>query len=62
MNETSRAILWESLDGSSAQVAVDKSWAATKALPPTQEFSWDENKAVYSLRGFHGQHCLVSTW
>ena len=27
-NETERAILWENLDGSSAQVAVDKSWAA----------------------------------
>lgn len=59
-NETERAILWENLDGSIAQVAVDKSWAANKELPPTQEFSWDESKAVYSLRGFHGQHCLVS--
>ena len=59
-NETERAILWESLDGSSAQVAIDKSWAASKGLPPTPEFSWDKAKAVYSLRGFHGQHCLVS--
>lgn len=58
-NETERAIFWESLDGSSGQVAVDKSWAVQKGLPPTQEFSWDEGKAVYSLRGFHAQHCLV---
>ena len=46
--------------GSSAQVAVDKSWAAQKRLPPTEEVSWDKDKAVYSLRGFHAQHCLVS--
>ena len=59
-NETKRAIICENLDGSSAQVAVDKSWAANKGLPPTQEFSWDKGKAVYSLRGFHGEHCLVS--
>lgn len=59
-NETNRAILWENLDGSSAQVAVDKSWAANKALPTSQEFTWDRNKAVYSLRGFHSQHCIVS--
>ena len=58
-NETERAILWENVDGSSAQIAVDKSWAANKNLPPTQEFSWDKEKAVYSLRGYHGQHCLV---
>ena len=59
-NEVERAILWENLDGSSAQVAIDKSWAAKKRLPSTQEFSWDKDKAVYSLRGFHAQHCLVS--
>lgn len=58
-NESGRAIQWETLDGSSAQVAVDKSWAANKNLPPTQEFSWNKSKSVYSLRGFHAQHCLV---
>ena len=59
-NETDRAILWENLDGSSAQIAVDKTWAADRALPPSQEFTWDQDKAVYSLRAFHSQHCLVS--
>lgn len=58
-NKTDRAILWKNLDGSSAQVAIEKSWAAQKRLPPTQGFSWDRSKAVYSLRGFHAQHCLV---
>lgn len=59
-NETERAILWESLDGSSAQVAIDKLWAASKDLPPSPDFTWDKSKAVYSIRGFHSQHCLVS--
>ena len=51
-------ILGENLDGLSAQLAVDTSWAAWKKLPPAKEFSWDKDEAVYSLRGFHAQHCL----
>jgi hypothetical protein len=58
-NETARAILWENLDGSSGQVAMAKSWAGDNNLPETQDFAWDRSKGVYSLRGFHGQHCLV---
>jgi hypothetical protein len=43
-NETERAILWESLDASATQIAVDKLWAASRHLPPSQEFSWDKSK------------------
>ena len=59
-NEKERAILWENLDGSTAQVAVDKSWAAQRRLPPTQEFSWDKDEAVYSLRGFDAVYNTIA--
>jgi hypothetical protein len=59
-NDTARAILWENLDTSTTQVAVDKSWAASKELPASRDFSWHRSKAVYSLRGYHSIHCLVS--
>jgi hypothetical protein len=59
-NETDRAILWENLDVASAQVAIDKSWAANKDLPQTDDFVWDKRKSIFSIRGYHGFHCLVS--
>ena len=58
-NDTDRSILWEKLETSNAQVAVDSAWAADHALPDSQTFTWDEDKSVYSLRGIHAQHCLV---
>ena len=59
-NETDRALLWESLDASSAQIAIGKTWASTHSLPESDQFSWDDEKVVYSVRAFHGNHCLVS--
>ncbi|KAM3088591.1 hypothetical protein ACMFMG_000227 [Clarireedia jacksonii] len=57
-NDTARSILWETLDTSGAQVAIDKSWATSKRLPLSQDFPWDRSKTVYSVRGYHSIHCI----
>lgn len=58
-NETVADALWDSIDISPITIAVSKSWAAEHGLPESNTFYWDEDKALYHIKGIHGMHCLV---
>ena len=53
---------WKTLSADDGIVAMDREWAASKGLPPSESiFPWDSSKSIYLLNGYHGIHCLVSS-
>ena len=53
---------WKTLSADDGIVAMDREWAASKGLPPSEPiFPWDSSKSIYLLNGYHGIHCLVSS-
>jgi len=57
-NNTDRTILWESLDTTPGEVALDKKEAIALGLPRAQDFPWNQNHSIYLVNGFHQIHCL----
>ncbi|KAI0432349.1 hypothetical protein F5Y09DRAFT_353642 [Xylaria sp. FL1042] len=57
-NATVADALWDSIDISPITVAISKKWAAEHGLPESNTFYWDEDKALYHIKGIHGMHCL----
>jgi len=57
-NDTIADALWDSVDISPITIALPKTWAAEYGLPESNTFYWDEDKALYHIKGIHGMHCL----
>ncbi|PQE23034.1 cytochrome p450 protein [Rutstroemia sp. NJR-2017a WRK4] len=51
-NDTARSILWENLDTSTTQIALDKSWTASKNCHPRRIFLGTEVKQYTQSVGF----------
>ncbi len=52
--------MWESLNASPGDVALDNEWAKNHGLPAAQPFPWDHSRSIYLLNGHHSLHCIVS--
>jgi hypothetical protein len=61
-NDTIADALWDSIDISPITIALSKTWAAEHGLPESNTFYWDEDKALYHIKGIHGMHCLVRSF
>jgi hypothetical protein len=59
-NATYRDILWDPVGEASGTVAVPKTWAAEKGLPPGRKVPWDDSKTLYAINAYHSLHCIVS--
>lgn len=59
-NLTEATNLWESIDFDSGFIALPHDYAASKHLPKSQNFPWDQSKGIYVVNGYHSLHCLVS--
>jgi len=63
-NNTDRSILWETLDTTPGEIALDHEEAKALGLPQSQDFPWDRNRGIYLVNGFHQVHCLrkIQRW
>jgi hypothetical protein len=61
-NATVADALWDGIDISPITIAFSKKWAAEHGLPESNTFYWDEEKALYHIKGIHGMHCLVRSF
>lgn len=59
-NATYRDSLWEPVGEASGTVAVAKTWAAEKGLPPGREVPWNGSQSLYAINAYHSLHCIVS--
>lgn len=61
-NRTIENAAWDNTDLLPEQgfIALDDSWAASKGLPTSQRWPWDNSKGVYILTSSHELHCVVS--
>lgn len=60
-DETISNAAWDAIEYYHGTVALEHDYAASKGLPRSQNFPWDDTKGIYFLNGFHNLHCVVST-
>lgn len=64
-DETTRSLLWESLDTSAGEISLRNDFARLVNLPSSAPFFWDPaNRSIYLLNAHHSLHCLrkVRRW
>jgi len=59
-NATERDYLWGPVGEASGTVAVAKTWATEKGLPPGRKVPWNDSQALYAINAYHSLHCIVS--
>lgn len=60
-DETVSNAAWDAIQYYHGTVALDHDYAASKGIPRSQNFPWDDTKGIYFLNGFHDLHCVVRT-
>ncbi|ORY18372.1 hypothetical protein BCR34DRAFT_504701, partial [Clohesyomyces aquaticus] len=61
-NYTEQDLKWGELRVDDGIIALSKSYAMEKGLPPSEQFPWDSSKAIYLVNGYHGIHCLTQVY
>ncbi|CAD6576749.1 MAG: hypothetical protein ASARMPREDX12_000370 [Alectoria sarmentosa] len=57
-DETVSNAAWDAIQYYDGTVALDHDYAASKGIPRSQNFPWDDTKGIYFLNGFHDLHCV----
>ena len=61
-NSTVALEQWLAINIDAAVIALPDSYVASKGLPVSQRFPWDDSKGIYLVSGLHLMHCTVRSY